>query len=156
LDSESKSEKLAVLLNKTIKKVSEGIEAMKFNTAISALMIFVNEWSLNPPGLDKKDLAKFLTILSPFAPHLAAEICLTSGIKQKWPDYDKDLIQEEKNLLIIQVNGKVRDKIEVLVGISQKEAEKIALKSPKIKNLVENKQIKKIIFVPDKLINIVI
>ncbi len=151
---------LKVLLNKTIKKVSEDIELMKFNTAVSSLMTFVNEWSVDSQGLDRKDLVKFLTILSPFAPHLAEELCLTSGVKQikdqKWPEYDEKLIKEEKVLLIIQINGKVRDKIEVSAGINQKEAERIIFESSKINNWIEGKKIVKIIFVPDKLINIVI
>ncbi len=155
-----KDSNLKVLLNKTIKKVSEDIELMKFNTAVSALMTFVNEWSVDSQGLSKKDLVKFLTILSPFAPHLAEELCLTSGVKQikdqKWPEYDEKLIKEEKVLLIIQINGKVRDKIEVPAGINQKEAEKIVFDSPKIKIWITGKEIRKIIFVPDKLINIVL
>ncbi len=153
-------ENLKVLLNKTIKKVSEDIELMKFNTAVSSLMTFVNEWSIGSQGLDKKDLVKFLTILSPFAPHLAEELYLVSGLKQikdqKWSEYDEKLIKEEKVLLIIQINGKVRDKIEVLAGINQKEAEKIVFDSPKIKTWTEGKEVRKIIFVPDKLINIVL
>ena len=88
--------------------------------------------------LDKKDLADFLKILSPFAPHLAEELWSEAGFKelcceQKWPKYDEKLIEEKNILLIVQINGKVRDKIEVKSDISQKEAEKIVLKSEKIK-----------------------
>ena len=135
---------------------------MKFNTAISSMMQFVNEWQKNSNGLDQKDVADFLKILSPFAPHLAEELWQALKLKglccsAKWPKFDLKLIEEEKILLIVQINGKVRDKIEVAKGILQKQAETIALNSQKIKDyLGENKEIKKIIFVPDKLINFVI
>ncbi|MEK6896977.1 MAG: class I tRNA ligase family protein, partial [Nanoarchaeota archaeon] len=154
-------ESLKKILHKTIKKVSEDIELMKFNTAVSSTMEFVNTWQVSKDGMDKKDLADFLKILSPFAPHLAEELWSLAGFSgscciQKWPKYDEKLIKEEKVLLIVQVNGKVRDKITANSGLSQKEAEKSALKSEKIKILVGKNKIAKIIFVPNKLINIVI
>ncbi|OGZ84156.1 MAG: leucine--tRNA ligase [Candidatus Staskawiczbacteria bacterium RIFOXYD1_FULL_39_28] len=153
-------ENLKKLLHKTIKKVTEDIELMKFNTSISALMQFVNGWHALEAGLNKKDLSDFLKILSPFAPHLSEELWQTVKIKglccsQKWPKFNEELIEKKRVLLIVQINGKLRDKIEVRVGISQKEAEKLILKSEKINNLVNNVKIKKIVFVPDKLINIV-
>jgi len=153
-------ENLKKLLHKTIKKVTEDIELMKFNTSISALMQFVNGWHALEAGLNKKDLSDFLKILSPFAPHLSEELWQTVKIKglccsQKWPKFNEELIEKKRVLLIVQINGKLRDKIEVGVGISQKEAEKLILKSEKINNLVNNVKIKKIVFVPDKLINIV-
>jgi leucyl-tRNA synthetase len=156
---------LVRLLHKTIKKVGEDIEAMKFNTAVSSLMEFVNAWSRHsgmPPaaGLDRKDLAEFLKILSPLAPHLAEELWSAAGLDglccgQKWPKFNPKLIKEEKIMLIIQINGKVRDKISANAGLSQKEAEKLALASPKIQNWLAAKKPEKIIFIPDKLINIV-
>ncbi|MEK7124421.1 MAG: class I tRNA ligase family protein, partial [Patescibacteria group bacterium] len=148
-------------LNKTIKKVSEDIEEMKFNTAVSAMMTFVNEWGVAPEGLDKKSLQKFLVILSPFAPHLAEELWQNLKFKgqcsrQKWPNYDEKSLKQEKILLIVQINGKIRDKIEIPADISQSQAEKLAMKSEKIKGWISGKKINKIVFVPDKLINIVI
>ena len=153
-------ESLKQLLHKTIKKVSEDIEAMKFNTAVSCMMEFVNEWNKNPDALGKNHLADFLKILSPYAPHLAEELWGSAGFKglccsQKWPEYDEKLIKDGKILLVVQINGKVRDKAEVSAGISQKEAEKIVLESQKIKTWIAGKEIKKIIFVPDKLVNFV-
>ncbi len=145
---------LVNLLNKTIKKVSEDIEAMKFNTAISAMMMFVNEWAASAQAsasLSKKDVQKFLAILSPFAPHLVAEL----GLKQEiWPIYEE--VKEAKVILVVQINGKFRDKMEVLANIDQAQAEAIVIQSDRIKTLVGKTEIKKIIFVPNKLINIVI
>ncbi len=154
-------ESLKKALHKTIKKVSEDIDVMKFNTSISAMMEFVNAWQVSKDGLDRKDLQDFLRILSPFAPHLAEELWASSEFKglccqQKWPKHDEDLIEEEKVLLIVQVNGKVRDKIEIKSGLSQKEAEKLVMASEKIKGQIGKNEIKKIVFVPNKLINIVI
>lgn len=138
-------------LNKTIKKVSQDIDAMKFNTAISAMMTFVNEWSGAPEGLDKKDLQKFLAILSPFAPHLAAELRLTQKI---WPEHEE--IQEATVMMVVSVNGKVRDKMEVIAGLDQSQVEGLVLHAPKVKPWLEGKTVRKIIFVPNKLINIVV
>lgn len=160
--SEKESDKnLEKVLHKTIKKVGEDIEVLKFNTAVSSLMEFANAWQTSATGLNKKDLAEFLKILSPFAPHLAEELWLLSGFKnlcciQKWPKFNPKLIEDETILLIVQVNGKVRDKFEVKASISQKEAEKMVNNSEKIKIWLEGKEIKKIIFIPGKLINIVI
>ena len=153
------NKQLTISLNKTIKKVSEDIEAMKFNTAVSAMMTFANEWHNAGAVLEKKDLQKFLIILSPFAPHLAEELWSTLKFKgwcsrQPWPKYQE--IQEETVLLIVQVNGKVRDKIEFQSDMIQKEIEAIVLHAPKIKTWIAGKKISKIIFVPGKLINIVI
>ena len=153
--------KIEIALNKTIKKVSLDIDQLKFNTAISALMEFLNLISQNKENLSLKVFQTFLKLLSPFAPHLADELWSQLSFKgyastQKWPSWDEELIKEEKILLIVQVNGKVRDKIEVEREISQKEAQEIALASEKVKKWVEGKKIKKVIFVPGKLINFVI
>jgi len=152
---------LKKILHKTIKKVSEDVEILKFNTCVSCLMEFVNAWQVSENGLNKKDFSDFLRILSPFAPHVAEE--LWAGLKQKgmccqqkWPAFDEKLITEEKVLLIVQINGKVRDKIEVDFGVNQNQAEKLVKASDKIKKIIGKSEIKKIIFVPNKLINIVI
>lgn len=142
---------LAALLNKTVKKVGEDIEEMKFNTAISAMMTFVNEWHGSEMGLSKKDAQKFLAILSPFAPHLTAEL----GLSQKtWPKHEA--IKEESVMMIVSVNGKVRDKMEMKAGLDQSQVEGLVLHAPKMKPWLEGKTVRKIIFVPNKLINIVI
>lgn len=152
--------KLKKMLHKTIKKVSEDIENLKFNTAISSLMEFSNAWQDNPKALRRKDLQDFLKILSPFAPHLAEELWQRLGgersvFLQKWPQYDRRLIEEKKVLLVIQINGKVRDKIEIKRGLSKPGVKKTALKSPKTSKWLKNRKIKKIVFVKDRLINFV-
>jgi leucyl-tRNA synthetase len=158
------------LLHQTIKKVSEDIENFRFNTAISGLMILFNEIE-KEKNISLILYSKFLILLSPFAPHLTEEIWqklkATSDKRQgakkfksihqeAWPKYNPKLIKEEKFEMIIQINGKVRDRIPAPVGVSQKEAESMALSSEKIKKLIAGSKIKKIIFVPKRLINIVI
>ena len=148
------------LLHKTIKKVSEDIEAMKFNTAISALMILVNEME------KEKEIAgdimeKFLLILAPFAPHLAEELWQGLGhsesiFLEKWPKYDINLINDEKINLIIQINGKARGGLEVVRDMAEQEAVGLVKKDQKISKWLANKEIKKTIFVKNKLINFVI
>ncbi len=153
----SKAKDNSRLLHKTIKKVSEDIEEMKFNTAISSLMILVNSMALSK----KEDFKIMLQLLSPFAPHLSEELWSKNGFNglccvSKWPEYDKNMIKDDKINLVVQIGGKLRGKAEVNAGISEEEAKKIALSLPEIKKWTNKKNIKKIIFVPDKLINIVI
>lgn len=168
------------LLHKTIKKISEDIVDFKFNTAVSQMMIFVNaiECGTTPnPSLERRgsigreDFAKFIQLLAPFAPHLAEEIWSRKDIwehynsdynheesifKSAWPKYDPELVQDEEIELVVQINGKLRDTIRVSADISEKEAKKIARESEKIQKWLEGKTIVKEIFVPGKLINIVI
>ena len=124
-------------------------------------MILFNKIEENHQQCDDKTIKRFLKLLAPFAPHLSEELWHQLGGKksvhlEKWPRYDKNLIKEETFELVIQINGKTRDKILANSGISQKEAEKEALFSDRIKILITGKEIKKVIFVADKLINFVI
>jgi len=168
------------LVNKTIKKVEEDIENLKFNTAISALMILVNQLTLNSEkksqisnGAGNKQLAKnylktLLLLLAPFAPHLSEELWqnfIIRGSKfeiknsihgQSWPKYDQKLIKEKIISLIVQVNGRVRDKIEVEFDISEEKAKILALSRDKVQKWITGKEIKKVVFVKEKLINIVV
>ncbi|MBI2049970.1 MAG: leucine--tRNA ligase [Candidatus Staskawiczbacteria bacterium] len=158
--SQETNSNLLALLHKTIKKVSEDINSMKFNTAISSLMEFVNAWQASQDVLSKNDFADFLKILSPFAPHLTEELWVMSGFKglcsfSNWPKHDEKLIVQKSFLMIVQVQGKVRDKVEVSVGLPQKEIENIVLGRDKVKKWIGKKEIKKTIFVPGKLINLV-
>jgi leucyl-tRNA synthetase len=147
------------LLHQTIKKVSEDIENFKFNTAISALMILMNEMTAQEFAI--AHFETFLKLLLPFAPHIAEELWENLGHKESiaeepWPKYDPSLIVEEEIDLVVQVNGKVRDTIRVKADISEDEAKKVVLESGKVKKWIEGKEIKKIIFVKGKLINVVV
>jgi len=147
------------LVHKTIKKVTEDIEQFRFNTAISAMMILVNEAEKN--GITRAGYEALLKILSPFAPHITEEIWEKIGHKESiflatWPEYDSALIKDEEINLVIQINGRVRDTIKVSADISEEDAKKAVMESEKAKTYIANGEIKKIIFVAGKLINIVI
>ncbi len=147
------------LLHKTIKGVEHDLKRLKYNTAMAKLMILVNK--ARESGCSNDLLSKFAILLSPFAPHLAEELWESLGnkqsiFKQKWPKFDKKLIQEKTWQLIIQINGKVRDKIEVKKGISEKQVKELALAQEKIQKWLKNKKPKKIIYVPDRLVNLVL
>lgn len=147
---------LTKLLHKTIKKVGEDIESMSFNTAISAMMVFMNE-AANKESVPSNIWKSFLQILAPFAPHLAEELW---GEKKsihisEWPTYDPALIIEESFELIIQVNGKVRDKVSASMNISQADAEKLAMSREETKKWLTATP-KKVVFVPNRLINFIV
>lgn len=149
------------LLHKLIKKITEDIESLKFNTAISTFMEFLNNLEGQNGKISRDLIEKFLILLSPFAPHISEELWSKldnkkSIFKKSWPEYDPRLVKDEIITLIIQVNGRVRDKIKVPVDISEEEAKRLTLASEKVKKWTDGKDIKKIIFVPRKLINIVI
>ncbi len=151
---------LPVLLHKTIKGVTEDIEEMKFNTAISKLMIFVNEFSKHK-NIPRGAMEKFLILLSPFAPFITEELWSELGHKdsifdQEWPKYNPEMIKEEEIELVVQVNGKLRDKIKVPADISEDEAKEKALASEKIKKYTDGKEVRKVVFVKGRLINIVV
>ncbi|MFA6895940.1 MAG: leucine--tRNA ligase [Candidatus Paceibacterota bacterium] len=154
------SKDLERLLNQTIKKVGEDIEQMKFNTAVSQMMIFLNEIE-KAKDLAQEVFKKFLIILSPFAPHLAEELWEKLGHKKSislepWPEYDEKLIKKDVFSLVVQVNGKVREMIECSIGISELEVKEKALSSSKIIGWTSGKEIIKVIYVQDKLINFVV
>ncbi len=153
-------EDLEILLHKTIKKVSEDIENLKFNTAISQLMIFINEAS-SKEKITKKQFETFLKLLAPFAPHLAEELWNLFGNKksiflQKWPDYKEALTEETTIQLPVQVNSKVRLILSVPADISEEEVKKLALADEKIQKWLEGKEIKKTIFIKGKTLNLLV
>ena len=124
-------------------------------------MILVNELQQTTYELNHSSIRTLLLLIAPFAPHLAEELwSLSDGNSsihnQKWPEYNSKFIKEEKFQLIIQINGRVRDKMEVLADISEDEAKELVLEREKVKPWLGGKEIKKIIFVPGKLINIVV
>ena len=156
----SKSDlRLEILLNKTIKKVTEDIENFHFNTAISALMILVNELEKSET-LQVDDYKLIIKLLSPFAPHITEELWLDLGGKQsiyfeKWPKYNPKKIAEETFRLIIQVDGKTRAVLDASVGISENEAGILTLKTENVKKWINGKAVKKIVFLKNKLINVI-
>jgi len=159
-ESQNVRKEIKSLLHKTIKKVTEDIENFRFNTAISAMMVFVNSCE-KVEKIDQDMYEKFLTILSPFAPHISEELWEKLEYKesiflQEWPKYDEVLIQDEMITLVVQVNGKVRDKLEVSADILEEEAREKALASEKVQKFIEGKEIRKVIFVKGRLVNIVI
>jgi len=156
-----KSKEIVSYLHRLIKKINEDLEEMKFNTAIAVIMEFINFWMKEEQSLAKKDTEIFTKILSPFAPHLAEELWEKLGHKksifyEKWPEYDEELIKEENFELVIQINGRVRDKIQAAVDILENEAQKLALSSEQVKKWTENKEIKKVVFVKNRLINFIV
>ncbi|MFA6183567.1 MAG: leucine--tRNA ligase [Parcubacteria group bacterium] len=162
---------LPVMLHKTIKKVTIDIESFNFNTAISQMMIFINEFGKHDK-LPKFAMEKFLILLAPFAPHMAEEIWSSfaeatadksdvekykqSIFLQKWPEFDEAMTKDEEVEMVVQVNGKIRDRIKINTEISEEEAKKIALESEKVKVYTEGKEIRKVIYVKGKLISIVV
>ncbi len=157
-------EKENPLIHQTIKKVSHDIEKLRFNTAIACLMEFLNTAREQENPLTKKEWEKFLILLSPFAPFFAEEQWHKiypekenqSIFAKAWPDFDLNLAQKQEIELVIQINGKVRDKILMAPKVSESVVQKMVLAREKIKTYLKGKKIKKIIFVPDKLINLVV
>jgi leucyl-tRNA synthetase len=151
-------------LNQTIKKVEEDIGTLQLNTAIAGMMELLNVMDeLNPTESKVFSLCveKIAQILAPFAPHLSEEIWSKlrhkeSIFKSKWPVFDKDAIKEEEVTIVVQVNGKLRATINFPVNTSEEEVKKLVLTNEKVKNFTDNKKIVKTIFVPNKLINVVV
>lgn len=159
--SKKSSQRILRALNKLNKKVDEDLAAVKLNTVIAAFMEFSNLCQEFSEETGREAMERFLILFSPFAPHLCEELWQKLGHKnslllEKWPKYDEGLIKDEQVNLIIQINGKVRDKILAPANLSQAEAEGLTFEQKKVKNLILGKKIKKIVFVPGKLINIVI
>jgi len=166
----SKSEReLRRALHASIKKVTEDLgERFNFNTAISAIMELVNamyafkeQQQQIHAGLAHEVISSLLRLLAPFAPHMAEELWHetigdNSVHKQQWPIFDAEAIKVAEVEIVLQINGKVRDKLLIPVGIDAAELEKKALEQDKVKALIEDKQIVKVICVPQKLVNIVV
>ena len=152
---------LIKLLHKTIKKVSEDIENMNFNTAVSSMMIFTNEVEKNDFQLSTFNFQLFLKILAPFAPHVTEEIWNMLGEKKsinisKWPKWDEKLIKDEEVKIVIQVNGKVRAEMMIQVDEKEEEIKEKAVQNETVRKFLPSLDIKKIIYVKNRLINIVV
>ena len=147
-------------LHAAIKKVTHDIEGMEYNVAISAMMIFVNEaqaWEIVPRSL----LSTFVLILSPFAPHLAEELWSRLGhaeslAREPWPAWDEAYLQEDELEIPVQVNGKVRGRIRVPAAAAEAAVVAAALACPEVAPFIAGKAIKKQIYVPKRMVNLVV
>ncbi len=150
-------------LQKLIKRVGDDIEKRRYNTAIAAMMEFTNYVADEGGALERDDLKKFIRILAPFAPHLAEELWERAGGKfsvhtQPWPAYDPAKIIDETVTIAVQVNGKLRDTVVVKkeLGSIQKDIETLAKNSEKVQKFLTGKPVRSVIFVPGRLINLVV
>ena len=154
------SDKLRASMHKTIKKVSEDIETLKFNTAIATMMGLLNE--IDAAGsLTRADYRTLLILLNPFAPHITEELYQVMGYEgvlneQKWVEYDEKLCVEDSVEIVVQINGKVKARFSAPVDCAKEELEKLALDLPEVKSFTDGKTIVKKIAVPNKLVNIVV
>ena len=158
--NDSEALELNKLLHKTIKKVSEDIENLSFNTAISQMMIFVNEATAQK-NIAKSTIITFLHLLSPFAPHICDEILEKIGepgslLSSKWPVFDKNLIEDETLEIAIQINGKKRSSLLTTNNMTEEELKNLALSNQEIQKFIKSKSIIKTIVVPKRIINIVV
>ncbi len=158
-DKEGYSPRLEASFHKTIKKVTEDIEALKFNTAIAALMTLINE-IYDRGAVTKTELKTYLTLLCPFAPHVAEEMWAQGGFGAllsagQWVSYDEEKCKDSEIEIVVQVCGKIRDRLTVLADISQAEAIAKAKAQKKIQDELTGKTILKELYVPGKLVNIV-
>jgi leucyl-tRNA synthetase len=147
-------------LNATIKKVTEDIESLSFNTAISQMMIFVNAFT-KAETIPTSAMRTFLILLNPFAPHISSE--LWEKLKspgditaQAWPSYDAKFLVEDEVEIVIQIDGKVRDRMMMSISATGDEMKAAVLANPKIMQLIAGKSIRKVVVVPKKLVNIVL
>ena len=157
--------KLRKSLHQTIKKVTNDLQNFRFNTAIAAVMSFRNvlkaEAEASGSEVWNECLEGMLLMLAPIAPHITEELWqkLKPGSgsvhRQPWPAFDEELAAEDLITLVVQVNGKVRDRLEIPAGTSKEETEQSALAAPKVQSYLEGKQIHKVIVVPERLVNIV-
>jgi leucyl-tRNA synthetase len=160
--------RLSHLTHRTIKKVTEDIERFAFNTAIAAIMEFTNglyrEIEEYPDAFNTFEgheaIRTLILLLAPFAPFITEELWEEVGgefsvHQQPWPEYDPRLARSERITLVAQVDGKVRDRIEVDADITREEMERVALSSPRVRKNLEGREIARVVVVPGKLVNIV-
>lgn len=160
VDSDEYSDKLRSLMHKTIKKVSDDIESMKFNTAIAAMMTLLNE-IYNVGSITKKEFRDLLIILNPFAPHVTEELYQMIGCEgvldeQEWVTYDEALCKDDTIEIVCQINGKVKSKLTIHTDAAKDDVIALAKADEAIVKATEGKNIVKEIYVPNKLVNLVV
>ena len=159
-DEEGYSADLEKNMNKAIKKVGEDFERMKFNTAIATMMSLVNDFS-KKGSVTKDEYKTLITLLNPVAPHMTEELWLTYGngellSLQPWPKYDEGKTVDDEIEIVVQINGKIKDKLMIPAGLDKDGTQEAAMNTEKIKGLIEGKNVVKVIAVPGKLVNIVV
>jgi len=155
------------LTHQTIRKATEDMERFRFNTLLSALMEMTNGL-LRHRDSDTVDreawnegIQSLLLMLAPIAPHISEELWARTGRPysvhtQAWPAWDPELTQEDEITLVVQVNGKLRDRIQAPADIDEARAKELALASPRVQKFIEQTQVAKVIYVPGKLVNVVV
>ena len=159
-DEEGYSAELEKNINKAIKKVGEDFERMKFNTAIATMMSLVNDFS-KKGSVTKGEYKTLITLLNPVAPHMTEELWLIYGngellSLQPWPKYDEGKTVDDEIEIVVQINGKIKDKLMIPAGLDKDGTQEAAMNTEKIKGLIEGKNVVKVIAVPGKLVNIVV
>ena len=154
------SKNLETLINQTIKKVTDDLNNMKYNTAVSSLMILLNKLEEND-SVSRKDYRTLLQLLNPIAPHITEELNEKYDLGNKfcestWIDYDSSKLENDTFTMVVQVNGKVRGKVDVNSCTTEEEMKSLATSIENVKSYVDGKEIVKVIVIPKKLVNIVI
>jgi leucyl-tRNA synthetase len=161
IGNKNSAEGIVKAVNKLNKKIDNDLEAMKFNTIVSSFMEAINLIEENRTGFGRDMAERILLLLAPFTPHISEELWQQFGhresiSKEKWPQAEEKYLKDETIALVVQVNGRIRDKVEVASGIPEDKAREIAISRENVIKWTQGKEIKKVIFVPDKLINIVV
>lgn len=159
-DGDEYSPELEKNIHKTIKKVGDDFERMKFNTAIAAMMALVNDYS-KKGAITKADYIILITLLNPVAPHMTEELWSILGgsgflSMQKWPAYDEEKTKDDEIEIVVQINGKIRDKMMIPAGLDREATQNAAMESSRIQELIDGKTVVKVIAVPGKLVNVVV
>lgn len=163
-DNPDRKKEAEKLRHKTIKKVTEDIDELKFNTAVSALMEYVNELKklkLDQIEIDSVHRETLVKLLSPMAPHIAEEMWEVlenkeSVFKSEWPKYNEDMTIDQQVTIAVQVNGKVRDEFEIEINMAEDEVKKLAIEREKVQKYLDGKEPKKVIYVFGKLVSVVV
>ncbi|RLY70633.1 leucine--tRNA ligase, partial [Staphylococcus hominis] len=155
---ENNDNSLDKVYNQTVKKVTEDFDTLNFNTAISQLMVFIND-CYKAKHIYKPYVEGFVKMLAPIAPHISEELWQRLGNQetityQPWPTYNESLLVDDEIEIVVQVNGKVRAKINIPKDLSKEDMQELALQNENVKLSIEGKEIKKVIAVPQKLVNI--
>ena len=159
-DNMTYSKDLEILINQTIKKVTDDLNNMKYNTAVSSLMILVNKME-EFDTISRLDYKTLIVLLNPICPHITEELYSILGFEghiynSEWPQYDTTKLENDNVTVVVQVNGKVRGKLVVANDISEEELKKLAFEIDNVKAYTFGHDIVKVIVVPKKLVNIVV